>query len=169
MIIIVMGVTGTGKTTIGQAIAARLRLPFFDADDFHSAENIAKMRAGTPLTDDDRAPWLSCLNELLKKHVSERKSEGAVLACSALKAAYRERLRCSLHGVRFIYLRGSREILNARLIERRGHYMNPALLDSQLATLEPPTELNNVIAIDIASSLLAVIAEIESRLSTGSK
>lgn len=128
MIVILMGVAGSGKTTIGRRLAQDLNWESFDADDFHPAANVEKMRRGEPLTDDDRVSWLAALRGLLERQTS------AVLACSALKKAYRERLT----GARFVYLKADRSLLERRLDERHGHFFNPELLDSQLAALEEP-------------------------------
>ena len=133
-----MGVTGCGKTTVGVLLARELGWAFHDADDYHPAENVAKMKAGTPLTDADRWPWLARLNALLREN--ERESANVVLACSALKRAYRERLAQGCANLRFVFLDGTPECIRARLAARRGHYMNPALLDSQFATLERPQD-----------------------------
>ncbi len=131
--IVVMGVSGCGKTTVGQALAGSLGWDFEDADDWHPEENVARMRAGQPLTDEDRVPWLERLNRLL------RESERVVLACSALKHGYREKLREGLNdGVGFVYLHAGEELLLARLKDRRGHYMPASLLPSQLEALEVP-------------------------------
>lgn len=136
MIILVMGVAGSGKTTIGQLLARQLHWSFADADDFHPPANIAKMSAGQPLTDDDRNPWLAAL----RAHVEARlaNNENAVVACSALKESYRRTLVVDPQHVHIVYLHGSRELLLSRISGRQGHYMKPAMLDSQLATLEPP-------------------------------
>jgi gluconokinase len=155
-----MGVTGAGKTTVGRLIAERLGARFADADDYHPAENVAKMRAGIPLDDADRAPWLARLNGLLRE--ADAKGESLVLACSALKDAYRERLAQGVAGLRLVLLDGTREMLASRLAGRTGHYMNPALLDSQLATLERPDDAI-VVWIDaspeeLASRALAALA-----------
>jgi gluconokinase len=160
MILVVMGVTGAGKTTVGRLIAERLGARFADADDYHPAENVAKMRAGIPLDDADRAPWLARLNGLLRE--ADAKGESLVLACSALKDAYRERLAQGVAGLRLVLLDGTREMLASRLAGRTGHYMNPALLDSQLATLERPDDAI-VVWIDaspeeLASRALAALA-----------
>jgi gluconokinase len=136
MILIVMGVTGAGKTTVGQLLAVELGAEFIDADDYHPPANVAKMRAGEPLDDSDRAPWLARLNVLLRER--ERDGADVVLACSALKEAYRAALTAGLDAPRLVHLRGSRAVLRGRLESRRGHYMNPGLLDSQLDTLEEP-------------------------------
>lgn len=160
MIVVVMGVTGCGKTTVGRLLAERLGAPFADADDYHPPENVAKMRAGIALDDADRAPWLARLNALLRE--SESQGKPLVLACSALKRAYRERLASGLADVRFVFLDGPKELLASRLAGRSGHYMNPALLDSQLATLERPDDAI-VLSIDaspeeIAARALAALA-----------
>jgi gluconokinase len=151
MIVVVMGVTGAGKTTVGRLLAERLGGVFLDADDFHPAENVEKMRAGRPLTDDDRWPWLARLNEVLA--VRARRGESVVLACSALKRSYREALARDVAGLRIVYLRGTRELLADRLAARKGHYMNPALLDSQLETLEEPADAL-VASVDAAPELI---------------
>jgi gluconokinase len=140
MIVVLMGVSGSGKTTIGKLLAERTGAIFADADDYHPAANKQKMAAGIPLTDEDRAPWLETLNGLLRGWFAEGKS--GVLACSALKAAYRDTLA---HGmpqgaVRFCLLEVSRAVLERRLAERHHEYMSPKLLDSQIATLEAPTD-----------------------------
>ena len=138
MIVIIMGVTGVGKTTIGELLAARTGWSFYDADDFHSPANVEKMRSGIPLTDDDRWPWLDRLNSLLRE--AEAKGESAILACSALKQRYRDRLQHGLKDVRWVYLSGEFDLISARLKARKGHYMNPALLQSQFEALEPPAD-----------------------------
>ena len=131
----VMGVSGCGKTTLGQKLAGRLGIPFFDGDDFHPPENIRKMAGGTPLEDADRKSWLLRLNELALSH----RDTGAVIACSALKETYRELLGKGLQGkVRWIYLHGSYEQLYSRMKKRPGHFMPANLLKSQFETLEPP-------------------------------
>ncbi len=138
MIVILMGVSGSGKTTIGTLLSERLHTSFADADAYHSAANKAKMAAGHPLNDDDRQPWLETLNTLLLSWFEAGK--GGVLACSALKDVYRKTLVRGLppDAFAFVLLNGSKELIAERLSERKNHYMNPALLDSQFATLEPP-------------------------------
>lgn len=129
-----MGVTGVGKTTIGRRLAAARRLPFLDADDFHSDEAKAKMHAGVPLTEADREPWLHRLNAALRAH----RTTGAVLACSALTEHARAVLTDGLTGVRFLLLIGAPELIRTRIAHRHGHFAGTSLLPSQLATLEPP-------------------------------
>lgn len=132
---IVMGVSGCGKSTIGQELAAALDSPFYDGDDFHPPQNVAKMARGEPLDDDDRAPWLARLADLIADHLA--RGETAVLACSALKRRYRDQLRVS-DAVRFIYLVGDFDTIWARMQARSGHYMKPEMLHSQFAALEAP-------------------------------
>lgn len=137
MLIVVAGVSGTGKSTIGAKLAEQLNLPFFDADDFHPQSNIDKMRGGTPLTDQDREPWLDELARLLASH---EKQHGAVLACSALKESYRQRLASACRSdIEWIVLNGSYELLEQRLSQRQSHFFDGKLLESQLATLELPS------------------------------
>jgi gluconokinase len=133
-----MGVSGSGKTTVGRLLAERLAWDFADADAYHPPENIAKMAAGQPLDDEDRLPWLRRLREL----IVERQAAGRplVLACSALKREYRRVLAPVEARVTFVYLRGSRDLLRRRLEERSGHYMKPGMLDSQFQALEEPEE-----------------------------
>lgn len=136
MIIVVMGVTGCGKTTIGKLLAERLSLPFIEADDYHPEENILKMSKGIPLTDEDRYPWLQSLSRVL---AAEEKKKGAVLACSALKEEYRTILQKPLHEKIFwICLEGSKEMIRERMKKRKDHFMPEELLDSQFAILEKP-------------------------------
>ena len=145
MIVVMMGVSGSGKTTIGELLAARTGAVFADADDYHSAANKAKMAAGIPLTDEDREPWLEALNMLLIGWNSS--GIGGVLACSALKAAYRDTLTRGMPegALRLVWLDGSKALIAERLAHRENHYMSPELLDSQLATLEPPVDALRVV------------------------
>ena len=130
-----MGVSGSGKTTLGKALAADLSRPFFDADDFHPEANVAKMRKGEPLNDDDRWPWLSLLNSVLNEHLQE----GCVLACSALKESYRRLLFESLEEhLLLVYLKGEYAYIHQRMQARKNHYMPATLLQSQFDTLEEP-------------------------------
>ncbi len=133
-----MGVTGCGKTTVGELLAQACGWEFHDADDFHPAANVAKMRRGEPLTDADRWPWLDRLNALIGD--SARQKKDLVLACSALKQVYRERLAGDCGSVRFVLLDCDAQVIRARLAGRQGHYMNPKLLASQLAILERPQD-----------------------------
>jgi len=136
-VIIVMGVSGSGKTTVGELLAARLHLPFHDADEFHSAANIAKMKAGTPLTDADRAGWLATMAAAVAEW---QRAGGAVLACSALREAYRVTLQSqAARPLQWVFLDGPDAVLEARLTARKGHYMKARMLESQLSTLERPT------------------------------
>lgn len=159
MIYVVMGVSGCGKSTIGEALAKQLSLPFYDADDFHFPESVAKMASGTPLTDDDRKPWLT----LLSNNITEWESAGgAVLACSALKQSYRDILSSTTKDtVRFVYLKGDKATLASRLKSRDNHFMPETLLESQLNTLEPPQDaitvlLNNTVDEMILQILKAI-------------
>lgn len=144
MIVLVMGVSGVGKTTIGEALAAALGARFIDADDYHPPENVAKMKAGIALQDADRWPWLDRLNQELKT------PRTAVLACSALKAVYRQRLAQGVEDFRVVYLHGTPGLIRSRMQTRRHRYMPAALLDSQFATLEPPA---HAIRIDVSAPL----------------
>ena len=153
---VVMGVSGSGKTTVGQALAARLGCPFYDGDDFHPPANVAKMASGTPLNDADRAPWLARLAELLKNH--EERGETAVLACSALKQKYRNQLRVSPQ-VQFVYLAGSFDLIWQRMSQRTNHYMKADMLRSQFAALEPPTA-DEAILIPIEQDVAVIVDQV---------
>lgn len=135
-IFVIMGVSGCGKTTVGQALADRLGCPFYDGDHFHPPQNVAKMAGGHPLTDEDRIPWLAGLHEMMVAH--EAKGETAVFACSALKKRYRDQLREGLTAVQFIHLQGNFDLIWARMQARQGHYMKAPMLQSQFDTLQPP-------------------------------
>jgi gluconokinase len=137
MVIIVMGVTGAGKTTVGTALAAELGWRFVEGDQLHPPANVAKMRAGIALADADRAPWLAAVHAIVTRAIDRR--EHVVVACSALKERYRESLRGSLHGVRFVLLRVSEEVAVARAAGRTGHFAGPGLVPSQFAALEAPS------------------------------
>lgn len=155
MIVVVMGVSGSGKTTIGALLAQRLGCEFLEGDDFHPPQNVAKMAAGTPLGDEDRWPWLSCLNEKLKQ------SESAVLACSALKQSYRDALARGVPGCTFVFLNGGIELIRSRIGERRHRYMPRSLLESQFAALEPPRQ---AIEVDIQASAADCVEAVAARL-----
>ena len=155
---LIMGVSGSGKTTIGKALAQKLGWDFFDADDFHPAENIAKMTAGIPLNDSDRAPWLASLHHLLSSTLKSNRHP--ILACSALKHKYRVQLLDGLSGLEMIYLKGTSDLIWSRMSAREGHYMKPEMLQSQLAALEEPTD---AFAVDISISLNDMIDKILAR------
>ena len=138
LVLIFMGVSGSGKTTVGTLFAKKTGATFYEGDEFHPPENIEKMRRGIPLTDADRAKWLQTLRGIITRSLDE--GQFAVMTCSALKAAYRDVLRGGDARVQFVYLTGPRAVLEERLKARRGHFMPPALLDSQLATLELPAD-----------------------------
>jgi gluconokinase len=138
MFVILMGVAGSGKTTVGILLAKRLQCPFYDGDDFHPPANVTKMAAGTPLTDDDRAGWLAALAEVIRDGLG--RGESGVVACSALKESYREVLRVDEAKVKFIYLKGSYEVILQRMQSRK-HFMKPAMLQSQFASLEEPADV----------------------------
>jgi len=159
MIVIIMGVTGSGKTTVGRLLAESGGWALYDADDYHSAANVDKMRAGTPLTDDDRWPWLDRLNALLR--AAQGRRESAILACSALKQSYRDRLQEGLNHVRWVHLKGDIELIRSRLQQRKGHYMNPALLQSQFDALEPPRD---AIVVDVDDDPTALAQRVRAAL-----
>jgi gluconokinase len=149
-----MGVSGSGKSTVGAALAQRLRVPFADADDFHPAANIAKMTAGQALDDHDRYPWLETIGEWLAGH-----TEGGVMSCSALKRKYRDQLRRHAHGVVFLLLEGTPEVIRRRQASRPGHFMPASLLNSQFATLEQLAPDENGVTIDVDQSVDAIVEE----------
>ncbi|MEZ4513962.1 MAG: gluconokinase [Chloroflexota bacterium] len=160
MVIIIMGVSGCGKTTVGRALAQQLGVPFFDADDYHPAANVAKMGRGEPLTDADREPWLARLHGMIGEWVGEEMEEiTAVFACSALKKTYRDQLRGSLDGVVFVYLAGDFDLIWLRLAARQGHFMKANMLQSQFDTLEPPTAVE-ALTIPITLSPAEIINQI---------
>lgn len=132
-VVVVMGVSGTGKTTVGRLLAARYGVPYAEGDDFHPPASIARMSAGAPLDDDDRRPWLDAIGEW----AHERAGLGGVVGCSALKRSYRDRLRTAAPGLLFVHLTGDRTLIEDRMRQRENHFMPTALLDSQFATLQP--------------------------------
>ncbi|MFE9453245.1 gluconokinase [Streptomyces sp. NPDC006739] len=144
-VVVVMGVAGTGKTTIGPLLAARLGVPYAEGDDFHPPANIAKMSAGVPLDDADRWPWLDAIGAW----AHGRAGLGGVVSCSALKRSYRDRLRAAAPGVVFVHLTGDRALIEGRMSHRQGHFMPTALLDSQFATLQPLEPGEAGVAVDV--------------------
>lgn len=152
--VVVMGVSGAGKSTIGALIAARLGVPFVDGDSLHPLENVRKMAGGTPLDDADRAPWLRRIGEALAEA-----DGGLVVACSALKSAYRDLIRDSCPDAVFVHLSGTRDVLAGRLEGRSDHFMPASLLDSQLEALEPLGPSERGVVVDIAAPVDAVVAE----------
>jgi gluconokinase len=153
MVVLLMGVAGSGKTTIGRQLAAGLGWGFADADEFHPPANVAKMSAGIPLDDTDRAPWLAAIRRYIDARLE--RNENAVVTCSALKEKHRAVLLGHRAQVKLVYLRGTRELLWSRISSRQGHFMKPAMLDSQLAALEEP---GNALVIDIAQAPEKIIA-----------
>ena len=164
MFLIVMGVSGCGKSTIGRLLAERLHWPFYDGDDFHPPANVAKMSQGIPLDDADRAGWLDALADLIRSTLQE--GESGVLACSALKQRYREQLNVDPAQVRFIYLKGSYELIKMRMQARPGHYMKPGMLDSQFAALEEPLD---AITVEIDPSAEEIVDEVIRQLGVETK
>ncbi|MDK1377929.1 MULTISPECIES: gluconokinase [unclassified Sinorhizobium] len=153
--LIVMGVSGSGKSSVGERIAKAYGYPFIEGDALHPPENIKKMSEGVPLTDDDRWPWLAAIGRKLAESPGP-----AVVACSALKLSYRQKLRESAPGeLAFVYLHGTETVLAERMQHRTGHFMPPSLLKTQLATLEDPTGEENTVAIDIDQPLNAIVDE----------
>jgi gluconokinase len=165
VIVIVFGVSGVGKTTVGKLLGCELGWRFIEADDFHPAANIEKMRNGRPLTDEDRRPWLDCLRKQIEQLLAA--GENAVLACSALKRAYRNRLRVS-NEVKFVFLRGGYALVEKQLRSRHGHFMNMALLQSQFDDLEQPQPDENVLTIELGRTPEEIVERIEAKLNLGS-
>jgi gluconokinase len=157
MVIVIMGAAGAGKTTVGRSLAVELGWRFVEGDDAHPQRNVEKMHAGHALTDADRAPWLAALHAIIA-HALDRR-EHTIVACSALKAQYRQTLRGDLHPVRFVYLRAPAALLQQRLAERTAHFFDPALLPSQLRALEEPNA-DDALTVDAASPPEAVLAAI---------
>lgn len=166
MIVIVFGVSGAGKTTVGEVLARELGWRFIEADDFHPPANVRKMRSGHPLTDQDRWPWLERLRDQIKRSLAA--GENAVLACSALKRAYRERLRVS-EEVKFVYLRGDFALVEKQLRCRRRHFMNPDLLQSQFDDLEEPRPGEHVLTVQLGRTPEEIVGEVKGKLHLGSR
>jgi gluconokinase len=150
--VVVMGVSGSGKSAVGAALARRLGVPFADADAFHPQANIAKMAAGTPLTDDDRRPWLEAVGPWLARH-----SDGGVMSCSALARRYRDQLRSHCPSIEFLHLTGSPELIARRQAGRAGHFMPSSLVQSQFDTLEPLGVDERGMAVDVDQSVAAIV------------
>ncbi len=160
MVVVLMGVSGSGKTTIGKALAAELGWAFVEGDDFHPAANVEKMRQGAPLNDEDRRPWLRALRRRVEEACT--RGEDVVLACSALKHDYREYLeRHDPECVQYVYLHGPEGLIRRRLAERKGHFMDPALLRRQVEALEPPED---ALRVDVTPAPEVIAAEIRSKL-----
>lgn len=153
-LVVIMGVSGSGKSTVGNAVSQEARVPYADADEFHPVENIDKMRAGLALDDDDRRPWLDAVGKWLAAHF-----DGGVMSCSALKRRYRDQLRHHVPELEFLYLHGSREVIAERQQHRHGHFMPTSLLTSQLATLEPLAPDEAGYTVDIDQPIDAIVAE----------
>jgi gluconokinase len=161
VILIVFGVSGAGKTTIGKLLAEELGWRFLEADDFHPPSNVEKMRSGDPLTDEDRWPWLERLRDQITRTIAAQGN--AVLACSALKRVYRERLRVS-DDVKFVFLHGNYKLIEKQLQRRRGHFMNPALLKSQFTDLEEPSLADGAVTVELGRSPQELVEEIKAKL-----
>ncbi len=161
MIIVIMGVAGSGKTTIGKQLAEKLGWPFFEGDDFHSKANIEKMSLGTPLTDEDRAGWLATIADQIR--ILDQEFRSGVIACSALKDSYRKMLSDAGKDVRFVYLKGDQDSIKRRLESRTGHFMKPSMLQSQFDILEEPQDSIRIDTKDpphqIIQTILQVIGE----------
>jgi gluconokinase len=153
--IVVMGVSGSGKSTVGAALAQRLGVPFADADDFHPAANIAKMTAGEPLDDDDRYPWLEAIGRWLAEHCDG----GGVMSCSALKRKYRDQLRRHCSQVEFVHLSGAPEVIAKRQASRPGHFMPASMMASQFATLEPLAPDEHGFTLDVNHDIDSIVAD----------
>ena len=162
-LVVVMGVSGSGKSTLARALAESLGWPFEEGDSLHPAANLAKMQAGQPLDDADRAPWLAAIGRWIDAQAAA--GTPGVLTCSALKRAYRDELREHRPQVRFVFLSGRRELIEERMRRRQGHFMPACLLDSQLATLQPPTADERSIEVDVALTTADQVAEIRRALS----
>jgi len=157
-VLVVMGVSGSGKSTVAKPLAERLGWPFQEGDDLHPTANVAKMKAGIALDDADRAPWLDAIATWIGDRLTA--DSGGVVTCSALRRAYRDRLREAGDGVICVYLEGSKAVIAERVANRHGHFMPPALLDSQFATLEPPTPNEHPIVVDIDQPAERQVSEI---------
>jgi len=163
-IVLIMGVSGSGKTTLGRLVAGRLGLPFVDADDLHPPSNVRKMSAGEPLTDADREPWLDTVARRIEAAVATGGGRGLVVACSALKRAHRDRLREAASAIVLVHPAGPTDVIRGRLLKRAGHFMPASLLDSQLASLEPPAADEHPIVVDVSPTPGQIAAWIAARV-----
>ena len=161
MVAVIWGVTGVGKTTIGKLLAQKLGWKFYDADDFHPSANIEKMKLGIPLTDEDRQPWLQSLSEMIERSLGA--NENAVLACSALKQKYREVLRVG-QDVQFVFLHATGARIAEQLKRRRGHFIDPKLLESQFSDLEEPKPSENVLTVEVGGDPRELVEKIDKSL-----
>jgi gluconokinase len=161
MVIVLMGVSGSGKTTVGTRLADALGWAFADADDFHPPANVEKMRRGEPLTDEDRWPWLRAIREHIRNRLADE--EPAVVTCSALKGSYREALLDDVDGAELVYLRGSYDLIRERLEARTDHFFDAEMLDSQFEALEPPSS-DEALVVDVDASPDAIVDTIRRRL-----
>ncbi|WP_315811643.1 gluconokinase [Bradyrhizobium sp. SZCCHNR2028] len=163
--LVIMGVSGSGKSTIGEALGQRLGWRFEDGDSFHPPANVAKMSAGHPLTDEDRWPWLQAIAAEIAR--CRTAGQHIIIACSALKKAYRDILVGDRNDVRMVYLQGSQELIGERMSHREGHFMPPGLLASQFATLEPPGAAEHPIAVSVDAPVAAIVDDIMQQLHAG--
>ena len=154
-ILVLMGVSGSGKTTIGELLSKKTKWTFYEGDDFHPEKNVTKMKSGTPLTDEDRVPWLLAIREIIEKHLENNTS--AIIACSALKASYREVLQRDDKRIHFVFLNGKKALIQSRLDKRKDHYMPADLLQSQFETLEDP---DNALVVDIQLAPEEIVSQI---------
>jgi gluconokinase len=161
-IIVIMGVAGSGKTTVGALLAGRLRWPYAEADNFHPQSNVDKMAAGHPLTDEDRRPWLEAIGRWIDERGAQ--NEPGVVSCSGLKRAYRDMLRKGRPEVRTVFLEGSKELIMRRMVARHGHFMKAAMLDSQFADLEEPEADEDVLVISVEATPEEIVDQITERL-----
>jgi carbohydrate kinase (thermoresistant glucokinase family) len=161
--IVVLGVSGSGKSTFGKSLAQRLTYEFCDADDLHSPANIEKMHAGHPLTDEDRLPWLNAVGQRMRETLAQ--SRGVVVACSALKKSYRDIIRVYEPATFFVFLEGTQELIMSRVVARQGSFMPPSLLSSQFATLEPLDADEVGVRVDVAQAFAVTVEEVVTALS----
>jgi gluconokinase len=162
-VFVVMGITGSGKSTVGAALARALGISFVEGDDYHPPENVRRMTSGIPLTDDERTVWLHALADRIRQ--ANDSGSGLVVACSALKRSYRDVLRAGAPGPQFVFLKGPRELITGRLAGRRGHFMPASLLESQIATLEEPASDEHAWVCDVTTPVEEIVAALAERAS----